>query len=297
MTDDASTVGDALVSVVIPFLNADRFLGEAIESVLAQSYAHCEIVLVDDGSSDAGSQIAKGYAARVPERIRYLDHPRHENRGVNAARNLGIRHARGELVAMLDADDVWARCKLEEQIEIFRAAPEVAFVYGTRELWTSWSGEAPDVRIEHGIAGDRVYRPPQLFVALYGERRAAAPGGSDCIFRREVALRVGGYPEELRRVFEDQAFLVKLALEEPGFVSSRCWTRYRQHPDSAMAKWAASPGDEWQQFVDWIAAYVDTRPSLGSEARRAAQRAVFGLRRPSLGRALRYVRSLLRPMA
>jgi glycosyltransferase involved in cell wall biosynthesis len=268
--------------------------------VLAQSYPYWEIVLVDDGSSDSGSQIAREYASRDPERIRYLDHPRHENRGVNAARNLGIRHARGELVAMLDADDVWVRCKLEEQIEIFRAAPEAAFLYGTRELWTDWSGEpsaAPDVRIEHGIAADRVYPPPRLFVALYGERRATAPGGSDCIFRREAALRVGGYPEELRRVFEDQAFLVKLALEEPGFVSSRCWTRYRQHPDSAMAKWTASPGDEWQQFVDWIAAYVDTRPSLGSEARRAARRAVFGLRRPSLGRALRCVRSLLRPMA
>lgn len=299
MTNDGSIIDDSLVSVVIPFLDAGRFLAEAVESVLAQSYPHWEILLVDDGSSDEGSRIARDYAERFPARIRYLEHPCHENLGVNASRNLGIRHARGTFVAALDADDIWMAGKLEEQMAIFRAAPEAAFVYGTRELWTSWSAEAsarPDARVEHGIAADRVYPPPQLFAALYGERCAASPG-TDLAFRRDAALRLGGYPEELRRVFEDQAFLVKLSLEEPGFVSSRCWTRYRQHPDSAMAKWAASPGDEWERFVEWIDAYVDTRPSLSSEARRAARRAIFGLRHPKVGRAFRYVRSLLRPMA
>jgi glycosyltransferase involved in cell wall biosynthesis len=298
MTHDVPPRADSLVSVVIPFFDAGGFLAEAIDSVLAQSYPRWEILLVDDGSCDEGSRIARDYAARIPERIRYLAHPRHQNLGVNASRNLGIRHARGTFVAALDADDVWTSRKLEEQMAIFRAGPEAAFVYGTRELWTSWSGEpsaSPDVRIEHGIDADRVYPPPQLFVALYGERRAAAPGGSDLVFRCDVARRLGGYPDELRRVFEDQAFLVKLSLEEAGFVSSRCWTRYRQHPDSAMAKWAASPGDEWERFVEWIDAYVDTRSSLGSEARRAARRAIFGLRHPKVGRALRYLRSLPRP--
>ena len=156
---------------------------------------------------------------------------------------------------------------------------------------------APDARVEHGIEADRVYPPPQLFLELYGERRATPPGGLDLVFRRETALRVGGYPEELRRVFEDQAFLVKLSLEEPAFVSSRCWTRYRQHPDSAMAKWMAAPGDEWERFVEWIDAYVSARPAIGPEARRAARRAVFDRRHPALGRALRYVRTLRRRTA
>ena len=296
MTEDASIVGDSLVSVVIPFLDAGRFIAEAIESVLAQSYSHWELLLVDDGSADEGSRIAKGYAARCPERIRYLEHPRHENRGVNASRNLGIRHARGAFVAALDADDVWLPHRLEEQMATFRSTPQLAFVYGTRELWESWAGEPcahADSRVEHGIAADRVYRPPELFLALYGARRATPPGGSDLVCRREAVLRVGGYPEELRRAFEDQALLVKLCLEEPGFVSSRCWTRYRQHPDSAMAKWMTEPGDEWERFVKWLNAYVGTRPALRPDVRRAARRAIFELGHPKLGRALRYVRSRL----
>jgi glycosyltransferase involved in cell wall biosynthesis len=295
MMEGPSKFGDSLVSVVVPFLDAGRFIAEAIESVLAQSYGHWEMVLVDDGSTDDGSRIARDYAARDPGRIRYVEHPRHETRGVNASRNLGIRHARGTFFAALDADDVWTAHKLEEQMAIFRASPDVSFVYGTREVWTSWregSNAAMDVHVAHGIAADRVYASPELFRALYGERRATAPGGSDLVFRREAALTVGGYPEELR-VFEDQAFLVKLCLEMPGFVSSRCWTRYREHPDSVMAKWIAAPGDEWRRFVEWIGAYVATRPSLGPEARREARRAIFELRHPKLGRVLRYLRSSL----
>jgi len=96
-----------LVSVVIPFLNGEQFLREAIESVFAQTYSHWELLLVDDGSSDASTQIAMRYAQQNGEKVRYLDHDGHLNRGVCASRNLGIRQARGELIALLDVDDVW----------------------------------------------------------------------------------------------------------------------------------------------------------------------------------------------
>ena len=99
-------VTKALVSTIIIFLNAERFLAEAIESVLAQTYPTWELWLVDDGSTDRSSQLARDYAARHAARIHYLEHPGHENRGKSASRNLGLRHARGEYVALLDADDV-----------------------------------------------------------------------------------------------------------------------------------------------------------------------------------------------
>src|SRR5512147_1824882 len=101
-----------LVSGVIIFWNAERFLQEAIESVLAQTYPSWELLLVDDGSTDGASEIARSYAARHPERIRYLEHPGHRNRGMSASRNLGLQQSRGALVAFLDSDDVWLPEKL-----------------------------------------------------------------------------------------------------------------------------------------------------------------------------------------
>ena len=79
------------VSVITIFFNAAEFLGEAIESVIAQDYRDFELLLVDDGSTDAGSAIAQSYNERESDRIRYLHHPGCENRGMSASRNLAMR--------------------------------------------------------------------------------------------------------------------------------------------------------------------------------------------------------------
>src|SRR5258706_2880162 len=80
----------SLVSVVVIFLNAERFISEAVESVVAQTYGNWELLLVDDGSNDGSTEIARSYAAKFPDKIRYLEHHGHENRGMSASRNLGI---------------------------------------------------------------------------------------------------------------------------------------------------------------------------------------------------------------
>jgi glycosyltransferase involved in cell wall biosynthesis len=85
-----------LVSAVIVFWNAERFIYEAIESVFAQAYDYWELVLVDDGSSDGSTAIAQQYAGQCPEKVRYLEHPWHANRGMSASPNLGIRYAQGQ---------------------------------------------------------------------------------------------------------------------------------------------------------------------------------------------------------
>jgi glycosyltransferase involved in cell wall biosynthesis len=85
------------------FLDAERFLAEAVESVLAQRGVTWELLLVDDGSTDAGTQRARSYVEADQGRVRYLEHPGHRNRGMSASRNLGIAAAEGELVA--DAPD------------------------------------------------------------------------------------------------------------------------------------------------------------------------------------------------
>src|SRR5918997_1425231 len=117
-----------LVSTILPFLNAEKFIEEAIESVFAQTYDDWELLLIDDGSTDGSTRIALQYAERHRGRVRYLEHPEHQNRGVSASRNLGISHARGEYVAFLDADDVWLEHKLEQQVAILSSHPEAGMV-------------------------------------------------------------------------------------------------------------------------------------------------------------------------
>ena len=112
------------VSVVIPTWNRRATLQEAIESVLAQTYTDYEIVVVDDGSTDGTGEWVQGRYREGP--IVYLHQ---ENRGVAAARNAGIRAARGELVAFQDSDDLWLPRKLERQIPLFDRNASVGLVF------------------------------------------------------------------------------------------------------------------------------------------------------------------------
>jgi glycosyltransferase involved in cell wall biosynthesis len=111
-----------LVSVVIPVYNGERFLKQAIDSVLRQTYSPVECIVVDDGSTDGSRSVAEAYGPAV--RLVAQD-----NSGVSAARNEGAAQARGEFVAFLDADDVWLPHKLELQMQTMRARPEVGLVY------------------------------------------------------------------------------------------------------------------------------------------------------------------------
>jgi len=106
------------ISCIVPVHNGERFLDEALATIFAQTLAPYEVIVVDDGSTDATAAVA----ARHGEAIRYLHQ---SNAGPAAARNLGIAAAQGELVAFLDADDLWHRDKLARQSARFRARPEL----------------------------------------------------------------------------------------------------------------------------------------------------------------------------
>jgi len=125
-----------LVSAVIPVFNGETFLAEAIESILAQSYRRIEVIIVDDGSTDGGAKVAQRY----PVRCFFQQHL-----GQAAARNFGIRQARGEFLSFLDADDVWMPEKTTRQMELLAARPELEAVFGWMEQFIS--GEAKPVKI------------------------------------------------------------------------------------------------------------------------------------------------------
>jgi glycosyltransferase involved in cell wall biosynthesis len=113
-----------LVSVIIPVYNYDRYLGEAIASVLSQTHQYLEVIVVDDGSTDQSGEVARSFAGRG---VRYC-HQVHA--GIGPARNKGVELARGDFLAFLDADDRWPEEKLERQLSAFDNDPVLEMVFG-----------------------------------------------------------------------------------------------------------------------------------------------------------------------
>lgn len=105
-----------LISCIVPVFNGERYLGETLDSILAQTYQPLEIIVADDGSTDRTAQVVASYG----EKVHYV---KQANAGGPAARNLGLKTARGKFIAFLDADDLWSPDKLEHQMACFDACP------------------------------------------------------------------------------------------------------------------------------------------------------------------------------
>jgi len=118
----------SLVSIILPAYNAEAYIAEAIQSVLDQSYTHWELLLINDGSTDATERIIQQF---TDFRIHYFEQ---ENRGVSAARNVGLANMQGEFFCFLDADDVLPPKSLESRLTVFEQNPEVMFVDGQVEI-------------------------------------------------------------------------------------------------------------------------------------------------------------------
>jgi Glycosyltransferases involved in cell wall biogenesis len=276
-----------LVTVVMIFLNAERFMAEAIESVFAQSYDQWELLLVDDGSTDDSTELALRYAEQYPQKARYLEHADHKNCGMSASRNLGISEARGELIAFLDADDVWLPEKLEDQVDILNSHPEAAMVYGATQYWYSWTGNSEDARRDYipelGVRPNTLVKPPTLVSMLLQKQIATATG---CLARREIMQEVGGYEASFRGMFEDQVLHSKVCLKAPVFVSSQCWYKYRKHPDSccAVAERAGQHHSERLTFLNWLETYSGEQGVKDAELRQAIKKERWKSRYPVLSR-------------
>ena len=287
------------VSVICVFLNAERFFAEAIDSVLAQAFDDYELLLVDDGSTDGSSAMARGLAARDPARIRYLEHPGHAHRGIARTRELGLSKARGEFIAFIDSDDVWRPGKLAEQVALLEAHPECGLLCGTVNYWSSWEGGS-DRLVPTGPVLDTVSAAPDTLLNIYPLGPSAAPCPSDAMFRRSVYLALGGPDEEFagaHELYEDQTFYAKLYLAYPVWFSSRCWLDYRQHDASCVAR-ARNDGsypDVRRFFLEWFEGYVAEQELHGKEAiERAIRRARWAADHPIAARFLRLSRRFAR---
>jgi glycosyltransferase involved in cell wall biosynthesis len=112
------------VSVIIPVYNYERYLGEAIESVLGQTYQQLEVIVVDDGSTDRSGEVARSFADRG------VLYSQQVHAGIGPARNEGVELARGEFLAFLDADDRWPLHKIERQLKALKSDETLEMVFG-----------------------------------------------------------------------------------------------------------------------------------------------------------------------
>ena len=119
----------ATVSIITALYNHENFVGEAIESVLAQTYGDFELILWDDGSKDRSLEVARSYARKDPNRIKVYSHEDRGNQGQEATRNEALKVASGRYICLLDSDDLWLPRKLEQQVALMEARPEVGLVY------------------------------------------------------------------------------------------------------------------------------------------------------------------------
>jgi len=272
------------VSAIIIFYNGGRYLAEAIESVIAQSYPHWELLLVDDGSTDSSTGTAQDYAAKYPTQIRYLQHPGHKNLGMSAARNLGIAHATGEYIAFLDADDIWLANKLTEQVDLFARHPETVMLYGRTLLWHSWTGlaadQAKDYIVALGVEANQLIMPPQM-LAQSLQFKYQSPTTCNAMIRRDFFDQYGYFEDSFRATFEDRVLFTKVFLHVPVYVDDRLWAFYRQHPQSNSAFFKALDKNVHQviaakaRFFRWLVRYFWANKVIDPRAWAAVLKGLF----------------------
>jgi glycosyltransferase involved in cell wall biosynthesis len=251
-----------LVSIIMIFLNAELFIEEAIASVREQTYDHWELILVDDGSSDASTRIAREFQARDRDRIRYVEHPGHVNRGMSASRNRGLAVASGELIAFLDADDVYLPERLERHVQALERYPEVQAVQSRCVLWHSWRGTrayTPPDAYERALPLpiNVPISPPGLLYLMLESDGSTAPIPCSMTLRRATLEAVGGSEDSFRGLYEDLVMYAKVYLTAPVLVLNDCLARYRLHPASIthLSKRQRSDGARLA-FLTWLACYL-----------------------------------------
>lgn len=245
-----------VVSVVTAFFNAERFLRDAIESVLAQSCDDWELVLVNDGSTDRSFSIAEEYRNRYPFRISLIQHPTQRNEGPSATRNLGFANARGEFIAWLDADDLWMPEKLSHDIRVLRANPEAAAVFSPALWWWEDGSQPPRLdRLSPPL--DALHLPPIFFRSTFLRREAEAPCPCAVTFRREVLNSLEPMDSSLPP-WEDQKFFAELSFKFPVYISGKCVSEYRRTSGSlwSTAQLDGRDAAAGRKFIDWLTIFL-----------------------------------------
>jgi glycosyltransferase involved in cell wall biosynthesis len=238
------TTEDALVSVVVPVFNGDRFICRTLASALAQTYNPIEVLVVDDGSTDRTPIVVEEAAANDP-RVRYF---RIDNSGVASARNFGINKARGEFIATLDADDLWHPEKIARQVSLMNTlSAETGLVY-------CWAIEIDENDLV--IPSTRHLGRRHEYEGHVTTKLAAAcfiHTSSAPLIKRSYINIVGGYDPDLKpHGAEDWKFYLSLSEVCEFAVISEFLVGYRQSSGS-ISKSHRRMGQSQELVAQWIA--------------------------------------------
>ena len=257
-------MSDERVSVVVPAYNAGKTLDETLRSVRSQTHQALEIIVVDDGSTDDTAAVAQRHADADP-RVRVI---RQANGGVADARNTGWQAASAEIIALIDADDLWAPEKIQLQLQaLTRGGPEVGFVY------------CFFIRIDAESMMSRRWNPEPYAGAVLDQilQDNFVGNGSSMLVRREIIERCGGFDSSLRAAgaqgCDDYLFCCRAAeichfavvpeflvgyRETPGSVSSKVTKMLRSWMLSADQLMARLPGKSGlilagvRRYAEWL---------------------------------------------
>jgi glycosyltransferase involved in cell wall biosynthesis len=206
------------VSVIVPAYNAAVYLPSAIDSVLAQTYSNWEIVIVNDGSTDHTRAIVDSYRPKLREKLHYIYQP---NRGLPAARNTGMRAARGEFIALLDADDVWLPHRLARGVPVLDADPATGLVHA-RVVRIDMQGTIiGQLKVEPKYLSGRIARN------IYTRRAHIV---CPTVMFRKSCMEAAGWFDETMQATEDRDLWFRIAL--------RCNVAYI---DEVLAYYRLSP--------------------------------------------------------
>ena len=221
-----------LFSVIVPVYNGAAYLEEAIQSVLDQTFNDWELIIVDDGSKDNSYALARLYEQK-DNRIKVLQHEASANRGVSASRNLGIRHARADWVALLDADDIWFHNKLEINAHVIEANKGIALVYSNAVIKTSdFSGTVKTDIYKNG--------QPGLTIEPFLKTLKGFPAATtSMVINKNVFQKVGGFNEQLIYA-EDSLFYHEALFYGDLYYIDEPLLYIRYHDESCKSKIKAS---------------------------------------------------------
>lgn len=210
-----------LISVVIPSFNRREVLARAVRSVMEQTFSEWELIVVDDGSEDESGKVVE---ETRDARVKYVYQ---KHRGVSAARNLGIRLARGEWIAFLDSDDYWQPGKLERQVEALRARPHYRVIY-TDEIWIRRGRRVNPKKIHRKYGGWIYHRCLPLCLI----------SPSSVMLHQSVLDEMGSFDENYP-VCEDYELWLRVAARHPVFfLEEPLIVKTGGHPDQlSQSRW------------------------------------------------------------
>jgi glycosyltransferase involved in cell wall biosynthesis len=218
-----------MISIIIPTYNRMTYLFRAIESVLYQTYIDWELIIIDDGSTDKTKEHVLELI-KINNKVRYVKTP---NRGVSAARNLGINISKGKFIAFLDSDDEWLPNKMQIQMDFLQSNPNLLLVHG-EEIWIR-NGKRVNQKNIHKKGGGDIFSQCLDLCAI---------SPSTVLIKKELFKEVGFFREDFP-VCEDYDLWLRIAAKcEVGFTPDPLIVKYGGHLDQLSTKFVGM--DYWR---------------------------------------------------